>query len=130
MASNLSPGVEALVSRMQSHPAEFYGEAPKWRFIFKANFREVLTEPEKGAIHAALMEVRRKEFDDEVMRTLLTVEEDDLSPVQFREAMRLDSSGNLGIGIVSPSLQIGKQTLSEKDIEQFKSATTAPSLYK
>ena len=122
MASNLSPGVEALVSRMQSHPAEFYGEAPKWRFIFKANFREVLTEPEKGAIHAALMEVRRKEFDDEVMRTLLTVEENDPSPVQFREA--------LGIGTTRPSLQLGKQTLTEKDIEHFKSTTTASSLYK
>ena len=94
--SNLSPGVEALLSRMQTHPAEFYNDAPKWHFIFKEKFREVLTEPEKGAIHEALKEVRRKEFDDHVMRTLLIVE--DPEEVEREEAMRLDSYGNLGVG--------------------------------
>ena len=94
--SNLSPGVEILIARMNTHPAEFYNDAPKWRFIFKEKFREVLTEPEKGAIHEALKEVRRKEFDDHVMRTLLIVE--DTEEVEREEAMRLDSYGNLGVG--------------------------------
>lgn len=85
--SNLSPGVEALLSRMQTHPAEFYNDAPKWHFIFKEKFREVLTEPEKGAIHEALKEVRRKEFDDHVMRTLLIVEDTE----EAAEAMRIES---------------------------------------
>jgi hypothetical protein len=69
--AELSAGVRALVGRMESNPSEFDGEAEKWRFMFSANFRDVLTEPEKGALHEALKEVRRKEFDEKVMRELL-----------------------------------------------------------
>jgi hypothetical protein len=69
--AELSAGVRALVGRMESNPSEFYGEAEKWRFMFAGNFREVLTEPEKGALHEGLKEVRRKEFDEKVMRELL-----------------------------------------------------------
>ncbi len=66
-----SSGINAILARMETNPAEFFGDAPKWRFIFKENFREVLTEPEKGALHEKLKEVRRQEFDHTVMRTLL-----------------------------------------------------------
>jgi hypothetical protein len=66
-----SSGINAILARMETNPAEFFGDAPKWRFIFKENFREVLTEPEKGALHEKLKEVRRQEFDHIVMRTLL-----------------------------------------------------------
>lgn len=140
--SNLSSGVEALLSRMQTHPAEFYNDAPKWHFIFKEKFREVLTEPEKGAIHEALKEVRRKEFDDHVMRTLLVVEDNDEQ--EREEAMRLDSYGNLGIGAKIPNkfaltgaattsrplIQVGKETLSENDIARMKEVTMSPSRFK
>jgi hypothetical protein len=66
-----SSGINAILARMETNPAEFFGDAPKWRFIFKENFREILTEPEKGALHEKLKEVRRQEFDHIVMRTLL-----------------------------------------------------------
>jgi hypothetical protein len=66
-----SSGINAILARMETNPAEFFGDAPKWRFIFKENFREVLTEPEKGALHEKLKEVRRQEFDHMVMRTML-----------------------------------------------------------
>lgn len=69
-----SAGITAILARMDSNPSEFFGEAPKWRFIFKETFREVLTEPEKGALHEKLKEVRRQEFDHQVMRTLLDSE--------------------------------------------------------
>lgn len=69
--AELSSGVQTLIARMESNPEEFYGEAHKWRFIFRENFREVLTEPEKGAIHEALKGVRRKEFDVLVVKVLL-----------------------------------------------------------
>jgi hypothetical protein len=59
---------------MESNPEEFFGDAPKWNFMFKPNFREVLTEPEKGALHEALKAVRRKEFDSMVFKELLTEE--------------------------------------------------------
>jgi hypothetical protein len=69
--SNFSTGVETVIKRMETNPEEFFNEADKWRFIFKDKFREVLTEPEKGAIHEALRDVRRKEFDYNVVQTLL-----------------------------------------------------------
>ena len=69
--SELSTGVKTLVARMETHPEEFFGEATKWRFMFKETFRDVMTEPEKAALHAALREVRRKEFDALAVKTLL-----------------------------------------------------------
>lgn len=72
--SNFSTGVETLIKRMETNPEEFFNEADKWRFIFKDKFREVLTEREKGAIHEGLTAVRRKEFDYNVMQTILNNE--------------------------------------------------------
>ena len=72
--SQFSDGVRTLVARMESNPEEFFGDAPKWNFMFRPNFREVLTEPEKGALHEALKGVRRKEFDSMVFKELLTEE--------------------------------------------------------
>lgn len=69
--SNFSAGVETVIKRMETDPSEFFNDAMKWRFIFNEKFREVLTEPEKGAIHEALKTVRRREFDYNVMQTLL-----------------------------------------------------------
>jgi len=69
--SELSAGVRALLGRMESNPEEFYGDASKWGFMFAPNFRDVMTEPEKGALHEALKGVRRKEFDELVMRRIL-----------------------------------------------------------
>jgi hypothetical protein len=75
--SELSAGVRALLGRMESNPEEFYGDASKWNFMFAANFRDVMTEPEKGALHEALKDVRRKEFDELVMRRILRDEENE-----------------------------------------------------
>jgi hypothetical protein len=145
--AELSAGVRALVGRMESNPSEFYGEADKWRFMFSANFREVLTEPEKGALHEALKEVRRKEFDEKVMRELLK----DNMENQIKEGYYTSpqiGSGGTGFGLSAQgatvgydsgttalrnpisSLAIGKQTLSEEDIKRLKEATTSPSLFK
>ena len=153
--AELSAGVRALVGRMESNPSEFYGDAEKWRFMFSANFRDVLTEPEKGALHEALKEVRRKEFDEKVMRELLK----DNMENQIKEGYYTTTQiGNGGIGMSgssvtatadslvystanryslaqqqnshNPNIQLGKQTLSESDIEQLKAATALPSLFK
>jgi hypothetical protein len=158
--AELSAGVRALVGRMESNPSEFYGEADKWRFMFSANFRDVLTEPEKGALHEALKEVRRKEFDEKVMRELLKdqMENQLKSDTPYFTNVQI---GNGGIGmsrssVTAPadslvystanryslmdsntitktgtaSLKLGEQTLSEKDLENIKAATASPSLFK
>ena len=150
--AELSAGVRALVGRMESNPSEFYGSADKWHFMFSSNFRDVLTEPEKGALHEALKEVRRKEFDEKVMRELLR---DDMEK-NIKEGYYTSppiGSGGTGFGMAQikgegtavnynlmesntisktgmTSLQLGKQTLSEKDIEQLKATVASASFFK
>jgi hypothetical protein len=76
---------------MESNPEEFFDDAHKWGFMFAPNFRDVLTEPEKGALHEALKAVRRKEFDDKVMRRLMQEDIDS----QLKDAATI---GNYPIG--------------------------------
>lgn len=71
MKIDIGVGVQTLINRMGTHPEEFFDENSRWRFMFADRFRDTMTESEKGAIHAALKEVRRKEFEHKVMRTLL-----------------------------------------------------------
>jgi hypothetical protein len=77
MEIELSSGVTTLINRMSSNPDEFFGNAPRWNFIFRENFREIMTEAEKGALHQALKEVRRYEFDALVMKELLVDEKEE-----------------------------------------------------
>ena len=119
--AELSAGVRALVGRMESNPNEFYGEADKWRFMFSSNFREVLTEPEKGALHEALKEVRRKEFDEKVMRELLKDQmenqlKSDTTPY-FTTAMIGGGNGGTGFGMA--------QAKAEGATVGYDSATTS-----
>jgi len=149
--TELSAGVRALVGRMESNPSEFYGSADKWHFMFAANFREVLTEPEKGALHEALKEVRRKEFDEKVMRELLKdnmeeqIKEGYYTTAQigsnsgFGQAQMKAEGSRLGYNLResnaitktgTANLRLGKETLSESDIAQLKAVTTSSNLFR
>ena len=76
--NDISGAVQALVNRMKEAPEEFFDpkEKDRWAFIYKETFREVLTEPEKAAIHTALRDVRRKEFETKILKEILKVEEE------------------------------------------------------
>jgi len=125
--SEFSTGVETLINRMETNPEEFFNEADKWRFIFKEKFREVLTEQEKGAIHEALKAVRRKEFDYNVIQTILSDEvQGQMKGViggAYASTITTGTGGYLVNSATNPStasLKIGKQTLTEEDIETLK----------
>lgn len=130
--TELSAGVRALVGRMESNPEEFFDDAHKWRFMFGDRFREVMTEPEKGALHEGLKQVRRKEFDQKVMRELLKDEVEEqikggyYTTAQIGNAMSVTNTGGFGQAqIKAEGLQIGKQMLMEKDVEQTKRVETS-----
>ena len=78
---SISSGVQAIVNRMASHPEEFFGDnspqASRWNFIYKDNFKDIMTEPEKAAIYDALKQVRRQQFEALVMTTLLVQDQED-----------------------------------------------------
>lgn len=100
--TELSAGVRALVGRMESNPEEFFDDAQKWRFMFGDKFREVMTEPEKGALHEGLKQVRRKEFDQKVMRELLKDEmEEQIKGGYYTTAQIGNTITGSGIGVTS-----------------------------
>lgn len=106
--NELSTGVRTVIARMETNPEEFFGEAPKWRFIFRENFREVMTEPEKAALHAALKEVRRKEFDALAVKTLL---EDEMRERIVEGARGQAYTGqNLALGSATVTSTLGLST--------------------
>ena len=102
--TELSAGVRALVGRMESNPEEFFDDAQKWRFMFGDKFREVMTEPEKGALHEGLKQVRRKEFDQKVMRELLKDEmEEQIKGGYYTTAQIGNTITGSGVGVTSTS---------------------------
>lgn len=125
-------GVEIVIDRMKTHPEEFFNGNTKWYWLFNEQAKSCLTSEEKEAIQAELGEVRRKEFTAKVMETLL--EEKEPENVVYQEAMRLDSSGNLGIGAsrsssffriantssIASNIMIGGTKLSESDFMALK----------
>ena len=125
--SQMCSGVRTLVARMESNPEEFFGDATKWRFMFSANFREVLTEPEKGALHEALKEVRRKEFDTLVVKELLKEEMEDTLTMRASGRYQISDSALTAARSV---LSIGDQSLSEDDIKVLKATTSSTGLFK
>ena len=87
----------------------------------------MLTEQEKAAIHEALKAVRRKEFDYNVIQTILSDEvQGQMKGViggAYASTITTGTGGYLVNSATNPStasLKIGKQTLTEEDIETLK----------
>jgi hypothetical protein len=121
-------GVDALIERMELYPEEFFENGDKrsrWSFMYKDYFRDALTESEKGRMHEAIRKMRRLEFDAPVLKELMKeeVKQAEGSSYIYNPAMTLSSSGALGVGTVSPNIQLGQTTLSEDDLKRIKSAT-------
>jgi hypothetical protein len=122
--------VQILIDRLKSHPEEFFGEvgggnrglaqwgSPKFagverhlnvlvgsRAVVEKHMQEGhpywFLEPEElDALKAAYKEASRARFDAEIVHTLLAPEPE---PVQYREAMRIGATGNIGIGATTAS---------------------------
>jgi hypothetical protein len=78
--SEVNEGVGIILARMESHPEEFFEvhrENSKWRWIFSENLRDVMTEPEKAALHSGMTKVRRLEITHKAIATIMPQEEED-----------------------------------------------------
>jgi hypothetical protein len=79
--SEVNEGVGIVLARMESHPEEFFGMhenvGSKWRWIFAESLREVMTEPEKAALHSGMTKVRRLEITHKAIATIMPAEEED-----------------------------------------------------
>jgi hypothetical protein len=143
----MNNAVQILIDRLKSHPEEFFGEVgddPRGLAVYASSkfagverrlselvagnrpdqpMREGVAHPywflepeELNALKAAYKEAARARFDAEIVHTLLAPEP---KPVQYREAMRIDSSGSIGIG-TSMSSQLaatGFQAISKQVVK-------------
>jgi hypothetical protein len=78
--NEVNEGVGIILARMETHPEEFFEthrENSKWRWIFSENLRDVMTEPEKAALHSGMTKVRRLEITHKAIATILPQEEKD-----------------------------------------------------
>ena len=75
--SEVNEGVQIILNRMESNPEEFFGDAGKWRWMFSETLREVMTEPEKAAIHSAMVKVRRLEITAKAVATVMPRDEEE-----------------------------------------------------
>lgn len=78
--SEVNEGVGIILARMETHPEEFFGLGEtnsKWRWIFSENLREVMSEPEKAALHSGMTKVRRLEITHKAIATIMPQEEED-----------------------------------------------------
>lgn len=127
--------VQVIIERLKSNPEDFFGEIsdrqglglPRAKFYdITDKIDNLLTEPQDGHVHrlwylepeekeallAAYKEARRSRFEAKVFHTLLTAQEpEETNTVTYTTAMRLDSSGNLGIGTQKPSKIIAPQNM-------------------
>lgn len=140
----MTPGLKILIERMREHPEDFEPVYNQARIYSRSDTRWTdlvsMTNglAENGCLSdeevAAWIEAKKRlmvdTFNAKVMDAVNYVEpQPEPEPMQYREAMRLDSSGNLGIGIQpstafynssGASLRIGSAGLSESDIKHIK----------
>lgn len=113
--SEVNEGVQIILNRMESNPEEFFGDGGKWNWIYKENMRDVMTEPEKAAIHVALRKVRRLEITAKAASTVLSADEDIREEtIKYQSASRYETA----------------RGIAEKYSEPKKNAGTAPWLGK
>jgi hypothetical protein len=130
--SEVNEGVGIILARMETHPEEFFGmhenAGTKWRWIFAESLREVMSEPEKAALHSGMTKVRRLEITHKAIATIMPAEEED--PYE-KEDYRFKGKGlttTVGSNGTSPSpfgavpnpAQTAKQTMSRAEWEAFK----------
>jgi hypothetical protein len=90
--SEVNEGVQIILNRMESNPEEFFADVGKWRWIFSENLREVMTEPEKAAIHSAMVKVRRLEITAKAVATVMPQDEEEENEYKWAKATSTDLS--------------------------------------
>lgn len=113
--SEVNDGVQIILGRMESHPEEFFGDQQKWRWIFGENLREVMTEPEKAALHTAMTKVRRLEITAKAVATVMPQEEEEEEEDWGRQAAK-----NSGYGRAIPKPEGKKMVINAAQAEMIK----------
>jgi hypothetical protein len=117
----MNDGVSIVLSRMDTHPEEFYANTDKWKFIYSDYYRDSMTETEKGMIFDKLREIRRGELTARVMTVMV-------------EGMKMDKVKDAGgKAFPQPAVLAGgvggkytQPTMTDADIKKFADAFKKP----
>jgi hypothetical protein len=107
----MNDGVSIVLSRMETHPEEFYAGNDRWKFIYSDYYRDSMTETEKGMIFDKLREIRRAELTARVMTVMV-------------EGMKMDKVKDAGgKAFPQPAVLAGggytQPTMTDADIKKF-----------
>ena len=126
MSEQFSTGVTILLQRMETHPEEFYKKLiikdyesindPKWHGVMqdliKTKFEGkkfssmiCLTDAEIDALYEGYKKIRRKAFDDHVMREVLGADEELSSPHKAKSALSINQITNQSLQILQHEMQ-------------------------
>ena len=114
----MNDGVSIVLSRMETHPEEFYAGNDRWKFIYSDYYRDSMTETEKGMIFDKLREIRRAELTARVMTVMV-------------EGMKMDKMKNTsGKDFPQPAVLAGYQApnapMTDAERKQFADAFKKP----
>jgi hypothetical protein len=106
--NKMNDGVSIVLSRMDTHPEEFYAGNDRWKFIYSDYYRDSMTETEKGMIFDKLREIRRAELTARVMTVMV-------------EGMKMDKVKDAGgKAFPQPAVLAGYQPPPKIDIESLR----------
>ena len=88
-------GVEILLERMKTNPEEFIeGGMSKWSRVMDASW-SVMTEDEREALQAGMIEAKREHFNGEVMKVLAQGHDDQLGRAEPQEPNKIITSQSM-----------------------------------
>lgn len=117
----MNDGVSIVLSRMDTHPEEFYAGNDRWKFIYSDYYRDSMTETEKGMVFDKLREIRRAELTARVMTVMV-------------EGMKIDKMKDAGgKAFPQPAVLAGgvgggytQPTMTDEEIKKFVSTLKKP----
>lgn len=120
---------QLILDRMKSNPEEFFrGETDRWTWLFREDAADLMSDDERNALQAEYEVVRKKEFHNKVLKTILHADrpEEVTETYTYHGNMIAGGGVKLGSGYsfapqgnVTTGLQIGKTTLTEKDLRRL-----------
>jgi hypothetical protein len=117
---------------MRSNPEEFFrGETDRWTWLFREDIADLMSDDERNALQAEYEVIRKKEFHNKVLKTILQADRpEEVTETYAYHGNAIAGGSRVTLGSVwgfapqgavnvNTGLQLGKTTLTEKDLQRL-----------